>query len=129
MFLARNADLITGSDYFVNQSIPGVLDRDFGWGMFLLWHSIYPWLASDFGFFGSLIVIGALAYLLGLSWGRSLVGGAAPWLLLTYLLVVLFFYVPANNQVFQTGETCIAFFVALVWALRSERLAESKAAS
>ena len=120
MFLARNADLVAGSNYFVNQSIPGVLDRDFGWGMFLLWHSIYPWLASDFGFAGTLVVMGALAYLLGLSWGKTLTTASAPWVVLLYLLIILFFYVPANNQVFQSGETCVAFFAVLIWALRSE---------
>ena len=37
-------------------AIPGVLEREHGWPMFLLWHSIYPWLASDLGFedFGQL---------------------------------------------------------------------------
>ena len=113
MFLARNADTVLGTDYFVQKSIPGLLEREHGWGMFLLWHSIYPWLASDFGLIGTLFVIGALAYLLGLSWGRALITASARWTVLLYLLLVLFFYVPANNQVFQSGETCIAFFMLL----------------
>ena len=28
-----------------------------------------------------------------------------------YLMVILFFYVPANNQVFQSGESSVAFLV------------------
>ena len=123
MFLARNGDLFTGAKFFVDQSIPGVLERDFGWGMLLLWHSIYPWLASDVGFAGALVVMGALGYLLGLSWGKSLTTATAPWLVLLYLLLILFFYIPANNQIFQTGETCIAFSVVLIWAMASGRSA------
>lgn len=118
MFLARNADAVLGSDYFVSQSIPGLLERDHGWGMFLLWHSIYPWFASDLGFVGALVVIAALAYLLGLSWGHALATASARWTVLLFLLLVLFFYVPANNQVFQSGETCIAFFMLLYMVAR-----------
>lgn len=119
MFMARNADLVFGSDHFVAQSIPAILERDQGWGMFQLWHSIYPWLASDFGFGGTLIVIGLLAYLLGLSWGKSLTTASHRWVVLLYLLLVLFYYVPANNQIFQSGETYFAFFMVLamlIWA-------------
>ena len=114
MFLARNADVAFGTDYFVSKSIPGLLERDHSWGMFLLWHSIYPWLASDVGFFGALVVIGVLAYLLGLSWGRALATASARWTVLLFLLLILFFYIPANNQVFQSGETCVGFFILLV---------------
>ena len=120
MFLARNADLAFGTDYFVSQSIPGLLERDHLWGMFQLWHSIYPWLASDFGFIGALFILGVLAYLLGLSWGRALTTGSAPWTVLLFLLLVLFFYVPANNQVFQSGETFVAFFILLYVVLSGE---------
>jgi hypothetical protein len=31
---------------------------------------------------------------------------------------LLFFYVPGNNQIFQTAETCVAFFMVLgAWAI------------
>lgn len=119
MFLARNADAIAGGSYFVNQSIPGVLEREDGWPMFLLWHSIYPWIASDVGFPGTIVAMGALGYLLGLSWGRVLTTASAPWAALLYLLLILFFYIPANNQIFQSGETAVAFLALLVWALRA----------
>ena len=35
-----------------------------------------------------------------------------------YLLLVLFFYVPANNQIFQSGESAFAFFILLVMLAR-----------
>jgi hypothetical protein len=123
MFLARNADALFGTTYFTTGSLPGVLEEETGWGMFRLWHSIYPWLASDFGFAGALVVLAVLAYLFGLSWGRAL-AGAGHWpVIMCYLLLVLFFYVPANNQIFQMGETCVAFFLVLLgWALSAERV-------
>ncbi|WP_309680838.1 hypothetical protein [Polaromonas sp.] len=114
MFLARNADAIFNTDYFTAGSLPGLLELKYEWGMFTLWHSIYPWLASDFGFIGTLFVMAAFGYLLGLSWGFSLLTASHQWIVLFYLLLILFFYIPANNQIFQAGETCMAFFFLLL---------------
>lgn len=109
IFLARNADAIFSSNQFTAASIPGLLEDQTGWGMFTLWHSIYPWLASDFGFAGALFVLALFSYLFALSWGNSLVTLNSQWIILSYL----FYYIPANNQVFQSGETCFAFFLLL----------------
>jgi hypothetical protein len=117
MFLARNADAIFATDHFTAGSLPGLLEQQTDWGMLSRWHSIYPWLASDVGFTGALVVLGLFAYLLGRSWGAALLGRGHWPIILCYLLLVLFFYIPANNQVFQTPETCVAFFlVLLAWA-------------
>lgn len=111
MFLARNADSFTGSNYFTSQSLPSLLEQSNGWSMLGLWHSIYPWLASDFGYVGALIVIGIFSYMMGLSWGISLVKPRPITIILFYLLLVIFYYIPANNQVLQSGETAVAFFL------------------
>lgn len=113
MFLARNANTIFDTTYFTQQSLPGLVEEKFGWSMMTLWHSIYPWLASDFGFVGSIFVIGGFAYLLSLSWGMSLCTLHYRWVIMLFLMLVLFFYVPANNQIFQSGETCVGFFLIL----------------
>ena len=120
MFLARNADAIFSTNHFSWGSIPGLLEVETGWGMFTLWHSIYPWLASDFGFTGALFILSALSYLFGLSWGRSLVTLAPHWVILSYLLLLLFFYIPFNNQIFQSGETCFAFGFLLIGTILSK---------
>ena len=113
IFLARNADAFFGTNQYTTGSIPGLLETQTGWGMLTLWHSIYPWLASDFGFIGTLFVLATLSYLFALSWGNSLVTLAPQWIILSYLLFILFYYIPANNQIFQSGETCFAFFILL----------------
>jgi hypothetical protein len=119
MFFARNADSLFDTVYFTSDSLPGLLENQTGYGMIALWHSIYPWIASDVGFIGALFVMGALAYLLGISWGYSLKTLAPLWIVLFYLLLILFFYIPANNQIFQSGETSFAFILlllGLVWS-------------
>lgn len=113
MFLARNADRIFNTDFFTTHSLPGLLEQELGWPMYGLWHSIYPWLASDVGYRGALIVMGGFAFLLGLSWGRSITTKNPLWLAMLTLMLTLFFYIPANNQIFQSGETTVAFFLVL----------------
>lgn len=122
MFLARNANAIFDTTYFTQQSLPGLVEAKFGWSMMTLWHSIYPWLASDFGFIGSIFVIGGFAFLLSLSWGISLCTLHYRWVIMLFLMLVLFFYIPANNQIFQSGETCVGFF----WILATLILPKTK---
>lgn len=117
MFLARNADALTGTTYFTLQSLPGLLEQSHGWSMKGLWHSIYPWIASDFGFFGTLIVVGVFGYMLGLSWGLSLVAPHPINIIISYFLFIIFYYIPANNQIFQSGETAVGFFLCCIYAL------------
>ncbi|WP_428825252.1 hypothetical protein ACLIKD_12100 [Azonexus sp. IMCC34842] len=117
MFLARNADALTGSAYFTSQSLPGLLEQSHGWSMTGLWHSIYPWLASDFGFFGALIVVGGFGYILGLSWGLSLVAPHPINIIICYFVFIVFYYIPANNQIFQSGETAVGFVLCCLYAL------------
>lgn len=114
MFLARNADAVFGTTQFTAGSIPAILGDQTGWNMLALWDSIYPWLASDVGFVGALVSLGVFSYLLGLSWGKSITTLAPRWIIMAYLLFILFFYIPANNQIFQTGETCCAFLILLI---------------
>ncbi|QJC55012.1 hypothetical protein HC248_00275 [Polaromonas vacuolata] len=119
IFLARNADMIFGTNKFTTTSIPSLLEDQTGWGMFSLWHSIYPWFASDFGFIGTLFVLAIFAYLFALSWGKSLVTLSPQWVILVYLMFILFYYIPANNQIFQSGETCFAvilLFASLIFS-------------
>jgi hypothetical protein len=114
MFLARNADAAFGTTQFTAGSIPAILESQTGWSMLALWDSIYPWLASDVGFIGTLFVFALFSYLFGLSWGKSLITLKPGWIVITYLLFVMFFYIPANNQIFQTGESCCAFIILLI---------------
>ena len=121
MFLARNADSVTGTNYFTTQSLPSLLEQSSGWSMTGLWHSIYPWLASDFGYIGTLVVLGILSYVMGLSWGLSLVVPRPISIIIFYLLLIMFYYIPANNQILQSGETAVAFFLCCGYALIAKR--------
>lgn len=113
LFFARNADRLLRIDYFARESLPGVLERQTGWPALALWHSIYVWIASDVGIVGTIPVMCALGFLLGLSWMNALRSLDPIWITLVYLLLISFFYIPANNQIMQSGETALAFVVLL----------------
>ena len=121
MFLARNMDIIFSTDYFSTECLPGQMEQQIGFPQFVLWHSIYTWLASDVGYLGSIIVVGIFSYLFSVCWGRALLYLDHRYISLSILFVTMFYYIPANNQIFQTAETCIAFFILFAW-LASDRL-------
>ncbi len=126
MFFSRNIDFIFGTDYFTTQSIPGILEAKQGFPQFALWHSIYPWLASDVGFVGSLLVVGFFSYLLSLSWGLSIITLSHKWIAMFSIMIILFFYIPANNQIFQSGETAIGFILVGLWIFFDKRRGKSR---
>jgi hypothetical protein len=115
--LARNADKLFNTNFFENNSIPSLLETHYGWSKEGLWHSIYPWLASDFGFFGALVVIGLFSFLFALIWCRVIAFKNPFEITLLYLLFILFYYIPANNQVFQSLETLVCFNICLIYSM------------
>lgn len=117
MVLARNADHFFNTNYFEVYSIPGILESTLGYSKQGLWHSIYPWLASDFGFMGTLVVMSFFGFLLAVIWHRVISIRDPFDIVLLYLMLIFFYYIPANNQVFQCLETFFAFFICLLYLL------------
>lgn len=115
MVLARNADHFFNTNYFEANSIPGLLESSLGYKKLKLWHSIYPWLASDFGFIGALVVVSFFGFLLAVIWLRVISIRDPFDIVLLYLMLIIFYYIPANNQVFQCLETLICFFICLIY--------------
>lgn len=123
--LARNADRFFNTNFFENNSIPALLESHYGWSKEGLWHSIYPWLASDFGFFGALVVMSVFSFLFALTWCRVIAFKKPFEITLLYLLFILFYYIPANNQVFQSLETLVCFnicFIVLIYNMRFSKV-------
>ena len=82
------------------------------------WHSFYSYFANDISFYGVVV----LMFLIGLFYGcickdvilnNSLLGK-----LLLPLFILMFMYMPANNQVFTAMATCTAFLeLSFLWLL------------
>ena len=118
MFLAKNAEAVFGIQTIVSSTYPAKLEQAEGWGMFSLWHSIYPWLASDFGFFGTLVIVFFIGRYFAMSWIYVIRDmDKISMILFTYFLIMLIYF-PGNNQLMQSPETCVGFLATLaIWMI------------
>ncbi len=115
MFLYRQAVKLTGWNEIEDMPYPARIQED-GWDAYGLWSSIYPWIASDVSFLGTILVVFLIGRFLALSWLDSL-RGANPFAVAMFAqFVIMIYYFPANNQCFQSGESLTAFLgVFLLW--------------
>ncbi len=114
--LGADASLITETTY------PLRLQADSGYDAFGVWHTAYPWLASDLTFFGAIVFMGWMGYLLALVW-KDAVCKTNPFAVGFLVQILMFFYyIPANNGRISFPEEAIAFWGTLMlWLLTRER--------
>jgi hypothetical protein len=88
---------------------PARVEHD-GWNMSTRWDSIYPWLASDVTFPGTLLVVLLTGRLLAFVWADAQ-SGQNPYAVPLFVMVMIaLFYFPANNQLLSTPLTFVAFW-------------------
>jgi hypothetical protein len=120
MFLFRQASRLPGLAEIEQRPYPARIESD-GWDSFKLWSTIYPWIASDVSFIGTLFVVFLIGRATALAWLDSL-GGSNPFaIIMLAQLFTMLFYFPANNQCLQTGEGWTAFWVTLIAWLKTRR--------
>jgi hypothetical protein len=119
-FLSRRADKLFSSS-ISESSYPARLEYR-GIDRFINWSTFYLWWASDVTYFG----VGILMLLAGflfralentLSRGRDI----HALVLYAYTTIGLF-YLSANNQLFQSGESAIGFLYLLIVFIKSRKL-------
>ena len=110
-FLARNFNKLLDTDKFIDDSFPARFEVERGWSYLGLWHTAYSWYLSEVGHFGTLILFSIISFLLGRSWKQSLVYYESLPLIKFVFCVMIFIYLPLNNQMFQDGENTILFFM------------------
>jgi hypothetical protein len=113
IFFTQQAVRITGNEEIGKLSYPKRIEED-GWDALGLWSSIYPWIASDVSFPGTILVVFLIGRLFALAWFDAL-SGRNPFaygMLAQFVIMLLYF--PANNQTLQFGEGFMAFWAILV---------------
>lgn len=113
----------TGVDV-TNLTYPARIDEQFGWSMQVRWDSVYPWLASDLTFPGTLVLMLFIGRLLASTWIDAQVGENpyAPSLFILVMLIILYF--PANDKMLTNG-----FSVGAFWGLLCMWVATHKSAN
>jgi hypothetical protein len=93
-----------------------------GWDSYIKWDSIYPWIASDLSFPGAIVFMFVIGRLFALVW-LDVVFCRNSWAVcLLPLLLIMLFYVPANNQVLAFPQSAMPFYVMLVlWSFSRAR--------
>ncbi|WIV12113.1 hypothetical protein [Proteiniborus sp. MB09-C3] len=94
-----------------------------GWDWHGKWSSFYVWVASDVSFFGVLIIISILGYILARSWNRLINYRDYISVIVFTQLMIMIFYLPANNQLFQFFEGLVGnIFWITVWVMSVRRI-------
>jgi len=109
MFLYMNVVKLTGDDEIRHLPYPTRLEK-YGWDAYGKWSTIYPWIASDLSFPGTLLAVFLVGRLLALAWIDSLAGHNPFAIVALTQFIVMLFYFPANNQILQSGESFTSFF-------------------
>ncbi len=116
MFLYFNAIKITGMREIAEMPYPIRIGED-GWDGYVNWSTIYPWIASDVSFPGTIIVVFFIGRLFASAWIDAL-RGINPYAIAVFTqFLIMLFYFPANNQVLQTGEGLFGFYGLLLFWL------------
>jgi hypothetical protein len=116
MLIIRKANALLGDSWYFHTLLP-VIEQKYDWGVWTLWHSAFTWFISDFGVSGSLLIILMIGVLYGLVWRNLLMTGSVVTLSMFYLLNMMIFYLPANNQLLQSADTFVGFLaICLMFA-------------
>jgi hypothetical protein len=118
MFLYRQAARITGNAGISERPYPVRIEK-YGWDAEGLWSSIYPWIASDVSFPGTILVVFLIGRMFAQSWLDTLRGDNPLGVVMFSMFVIMLLYFPANNQMLQSGEGLIAFWGILILWRRS----------
>jgi hypothetical protein len=128
MFLYRQVARLTGDQSWLEAPYPVRIEVD-GWSAYGLFASIYPWIASDVGFPGTIVVVFAIGFFFAMSW-RETLQGVNPFAVAIFAqFAIMLFYFSANNQLLQSGEGWSAFWVTAIgwwWTRKPHRLAVRK---
>lgn len=119
--------LTTYFDKYLNlnvneNTIPALIQSQYGWDANINWHTMYVWFASDISFLGLYFLMLLFGYLLGKTWKESALQLNPISILLFVQLSILVIYACANNQVFQSGTGTVCFFVTLFLWLFNKNL-------
>lgn len=95
----------------LEKSYPVRMQQAYGVGAYASWHTIFPWIASDFTFFGAIFIVSIFVYYWAKSW-REVISSDS-WIapVMFSHLTILILFIPCNNQLFQTRDSIVASLV------------------
>ncbi len=122
-FLRRYAVIFNADwEWTFRDTYPARLEQATGYSTANYWHTSYPWLASDFTFFGALLIVGCVGYLF-LRTAKEFIVETNPFALsaCSQLFLVLV-YLPASCERVNRPEAAFALYGSLIlWYLSTRK--------
>ncbi|MEH0972537.1 hypothetical protein V6U77_15565 [Micromonospora sp. CPCC 205546] len=111
--VASYAEQYLGVDTDRHPSYPVRTEARTGWPSGMYWSTIYPWLASDLTYPGTLLFMAFLGWLFAAMWLGAVRSRRILPTLLFVQLCLLVAYIPANNQLGLSRPTVIGLITLL----------------
>ncbi|MEO7189964.1 MAG: hypothetical protein ABI051_02800 [Vicinamibacterales bacterium] len=122
MFLQRQVVRLTGDTSLLERPYPARIE-DKGWNAYGYWATIYPWIASDVTFPGTVLVVLLIGFLAGRVWVDVLGGQHVLAVAFLGQLLVMLYYFPGHNRTMHSGEGFVAFWgLFFAWLLSRRRV-------
>ncbi|MHC8523481.1 O-antigen polymerase [Rossellomorea sp. H39__3] len=102
------------SDNSYSSPYPEIMTKTYGYDGYVNWVSIFPWLASDFTFFGAILFISLFIYFYAVAWFKSIIYGNWISIVLVAHLNIFLLYIPNNNQLFQSKTSFVATIIIFI---------------
>lgn len=122
MVILLNITELLNTDFFFKRTY---VYRNFiinNWHWHMQWSTFYVWLASDISFLGVLLVMFLVGYVVGRCWNRMINYKDYISTIVFVQMMILCFYLPANNQLFQSLEGLIGnTFWIIFWIMSITR--------
>lgn len=108
IFLIENLQELSNKDLYQYTYSERISDE--GWDPFMNWHSAYMWLANDLSYYGVLVLMFFFGKYFAHVTFKSIAYNDPIASVLFCLILLLFFYLPCNNQIFSSPLTFMAFW-------------------
>lgn len=120
--LGNNNFILSNFEEMFNLSIRSNMYQyrisEYSWGATQNWHTFYTWIANDVSFYGVIIIMFILGIVLSKVWRDALVNKNIFAICLLPMFVILFIFIPCNNQIFSLPTTFMPFFSLFIcWIL------------
>jgi hypothetical protein len=111
-----------GIENMIVNSIPSRAEAITGYPALMYWSTMFPWIASDLTFPGSIVLMFVIARIYSICWKESVQKNNLLSALLFSRLNILWAFLPANNQLMQTRESTLAtVFLLITWFIFHNR--------